>query len=197
MKRAVVLLAGCLALAQAGAAFAQTNGQAATFADGARAILSLDYDGMSDANITKGTGWPLALVDQAWVYQSKTVRGNDYLYPGEDASGKFSLSYSDISVQGAHHFALRMLSARAPTPEGSDCLLLRDARKAAAGAGWSDILNYVSMLTHGFTARKGKLWIDVRVDQGEGVTPPGAQPPNLDEVGCVESILIKDSAGNQ
>jgi hypothetical protein len=182
------------ALAQAGAAQADATqaGAPAAFADGVKAIMSLDYDAMSRANITKGTSWPLAMTYQVWLYDAKRYKGDVYLYPGNDAGAPFSLNYSEVDVQQAHHFLVQLLTTRAPAPEGDGCLPIRDLRRYAATAGWSDIQVYQSMLTHGFTAQKGKMFVNARVDVGKGRT--AAVIPALDDEGCVGAVVIKDVA---
>jgi len=192
------MCAGLLAVTPAAPALAQAvanqagvnQAGPAAFADGVKAIMSLDYDAMSRDNITKGTSWPLAMTYEVWLYEAKRYKGDVYLYPGSDAGGPFSLNYNEVYVQQAHHFLIQLLTTRAPAPEGSDCLPIRDLRRYAARAGWSNIQDYQSMLTHGFTAQKGKLFVNARVDVGKGRT--AAEIPALNDEGCVGAVVIKD-----
>ncbi len=161
-----------------------------SFADGVKAMLLLDYAGMSKEALSKATAWPLTFMDAAWPYKGKVDKGDDYLYGGSDVGGAFSLSYSEIYIHNDHHFVVQALAARSPLPEGNGCLRVRDLRPYAARAHWSDIQNYVSMMAHGFTAQKGPLILDVRVDRGTTDNPN----PNLDDEGCVSAVRIKDIA---
>lgn len=177
-------------LSPAAPALAQASGGPASFAAGVKAILSLDYAGLTRDNITRGTAWPLAKTFETWPYGGKRYWGDVYLYPGGDAGGKFSLTYDEVEAGAQRHFLVRALTTRDALPEGNDCLAIRDLRTYAAGAGWTDIQNYASMLTHGFTAQKGKLALDVRVDVGMGQAT--VAPPGLDDEGCVGAVTIKD-----
>ena len=201
------IAAGLLAFQPAGAVFAQAQTpplkhveppkpdvtvapgtEPASFGDGIKAILQLDYAGMSKETLSKATSWPLTFMDAAWPYKGKIDKGDDYLYGGTDVGGAFSLSYSEIYLHDDHHFVVQALAARSPLPEGNGCLRVRDLRPYAANAHWSNIQNYVSMMAHGFTAQKGQLTLDVRVDRGSTDNPN----PNLDDEGCVSAVRITD-----
>jgi len=201
------IAAGLLVLLPAGAVFAQSQSQPlkrveppkpdvtvapgsepASFGDGIKAILQLDYAGMSKETLSKATSWPLTFMDAAWPYKGKVDKGDDYLYGGTDVGGAFSLSYSEIYLHDDHHFVVQALAARSPLPEGNGCLRIRDLRPYAANAHWSAIQNYVGMMAHGFTAQKGQLTLDVRVDRGSTDNPN----PNLDDEGCVSAVRITD-----
>ena len=204
----VGIVAGLLAVQPAGAVLAQAQSQPpkpvlppkpdvavapgaepSSFGDGVKAILTLDYAGMSKENLSKATSWPLTFMDAAWPYKGKVDKGDDYLYGGSDVGGAFSLSYSEIYLRNDHHFVVQALAARSPLPEGNGCLRVRDIRPYAASAHWSNITNYVGMMAHGFTAQKGALTLDVRVDRGSTDNPN----PNLDDEGCVSAVRIQDT----
>ncbi len=163
--------------------------EALSFGDGVKAILTLDYAGMSKETLSKVTAWPLTFMDAAWSYKDKSDKGDDYLYGGSDVGGAFSLSYSEIYLRNDHHFVLQALAAKSPLPEGNGCLRIRDIRPYAAAAHWTGIQNYVGMMAHGFTAQKGALTLDVRVDRGSTDNPN----PTLDDEGCVSAVRIKDA----
>jgi hypothetical protein len=194
MKRAVTCGLGMafavFGLMPAAPASAQANGGPAAFAEGVKGMLTLSYDGMSRESLSKATSWPLAKTFQTWPYDGRRYSGDVYLYPGSDAAGKFSLTYDEVEVGQQRHVLVRALTTRDPLPEGNDCLRVRDLRAYAAGAGWTDIQTYAAMLTHGFTARKGALSLDVRVDVGMGQA--SVPPAGLDDEGCVGAVTIRD-----
>ena len=160
------------------------------FADGVKGLLSLDYAGMSRDALARSTAWPVAKTFGTWLYDHKLYSGDIYMYPGADAGGKYSVEYDEVYVGQAHHFAIHAMTTHPAMPAGGDCLSIRDLRAEAAAAGWTGIQNYVSMLNHGFTAEKGNLSLDARVDIGQGQTT--VVPPGLDDEGCVGAVTIKD-----
>jgi hypothetical protein len=166
----------------------------APLSDGVKALLTLDYDGVSHDAITKSTSWPLMLTYEAWPYDNRKYIGDVYSYigvTGAQGEARFTLTYDEVMVGQQHHFAIKLLMTRPALPEGTDCLLIRDLRHYVQASGWTGLQNYASMLTHGFTAQKGKLLIDARVDIGKGERKD--VPLGLDDRGCVGAVTIKDN----
>ncbi len=216
-RKVLGMMLGLLVLAPVSVAHSQTQSQAAaplkkvlppkpdvpvapgtepsSFGDGVKALLQLDYAGMSKETLSKATSWPLTFMDAAWSYKaSKTEKGDDYLYGGSDIGGAFSLSYSEIYMHDQHHFVVQALATRAPLPEGNGCLRIRDIRPYAESAHWTGVQNYVGANAHGFTAQKGLLTLDVRVDLGSPDLPnPNLPNSPLDDQGCVSAVRIQDT----
>ncbi len=97
------------------------------------------------------------------------------------------------------------MSIQSERSRNTDCISIARFREYVTKSGWEDLEVYQRSTSHGFTAKKGAVRIDVQSDIGAGETTSGvpgtnygvgsarSNPSNdqqaIDNMGCVNSFV--------